>query len=102
LTALPALHLMSLSFALFLIGLIGVLVRKNLLFILLGIEIMINGVAVLLVGAGAKWHQADGQIMLIFLLVIAAVEVSIGLALLVQIFRKNPNLDPDQLVELKD
>lgn len=97
----PTMHLIAISLALFLIGLVGILTRRNLLFILIGVEIMLNGVALLFVGAGAKWSQADGQIMVLFLMVMAAVEVGIGLALFVKVHRTHPSLNPDLMQELK-
>lgn len=97
----PITHLLGVSAVLFLIGLTGIMARRNLLFILISIEIMLNGVAVLLVGAGARWSSADGQILVLFLFVTAAVEVGIGLALFLQVHRTNPNLDADSLQELK-
>ncbi len=97
----PTMHLVGISIALFLIGLVGILARRNLLFILISVEIMLNGVALLFVGASAKWSQADGQIMVLFLMVMAAIEVSIGLALFLSVYRQHATLDPDALQELK-
>lgn len=97
----PDAHIIALSVGLFLIGVVGIVARKNLLFILISIEIMLNGVALLLIAAGAKWAQADGQIMFFFLLVMAGVEVGIGLALFLQIYHKNPTLNADDLRELR-
>lgn len=97
----PDTHIIAVSLALFLVGIAGIVARKNLLFILIGIEIMLNGVAVLLIAAGAKWGQADGQIMYFFLLVMAGVEVGIGLALFLRIHRTHPTLNADELQEMK-
>ena len=97
----PIGHLIAVSLALFLIGVIGILSRRNLIFILISVEIMLNGVALIFVGAGAKWSQADGQIMVLFLLVMAAIEVAIGLALILRVYRQNASLDPDILQELR-
>lgn len=91
---------MTLSIALFLIGLAGILTRRNLLFILISVEILLNGVALLFIAAGAKWGEPDGQIMVLFLLVMAAIEVGIGLALFLQVHRRHHSLDPDDLTEL--
>jgi len=98
---LPTAHLLGISLSLFFIGMIGILTRRNLIFILISVEIMLNGVALLLVGASAKWAQADGQIMVLFLMVMAAIEVGLGLALFLSIHQRNPKLDPDALAELK-
>jgi NADH-quinone oxidoreductase subunit K len=80
---------------LFVLGLIGVLVRRNILFILLSIEIMLNAAGLAFVVAGARWGQADGQVMFIFILTMAAAEVSVGLALLLQLYRYMQTLDAD-------
>lgn len=97
----PETHVIAISLTLFLIGLAGIIARKNLLFILIGVEIMLNGVALLLIAAGAKWAQADGQIMFFFLLVMAGVEVGIGLALFLQIHKAHPTLSADELQEMR-
>jgi NADH-quinone oxidoreductase subunit K len=80
---------------LFVLGLIGVLVRRNILFMLLSIEIMLNAAGLAFVVAGARWGQADGQVMFIFILTMAAAEVSVGLALLLQLYRYMQTLDAD-------
>jgi NADH-quinone oxidoreductase subunit K len=80
---------------LFILGLAGVLVRRNVLFILLSIEIMLNAAGLAFVAAGARWGQADGQVMFIFILTMAAAEVSVGLALLLQLYRHMQTLDAD-------
>lgn len=100
-SSLPTSHLLGLSLAFFFIGLVGIITRRNLLFILIGVEIMVNGIALLFVGAGAKWGQPEGQLMVLLILVMAAIEVGIGLALFLRIHRTNPSLDPDALQELK-
>lgn len=97
----PMTHIIALSLALFLIGLVGIMTRRNLLFILIGVEILLNGVALLFIAAGAKWGDADGQIMVLFLMVMAAVEVGIGLALFLKVYKRHHSLDPDLLRELK-
>ena len=65
----------------------GVLVRRNILFILLSIEIMLNAAGLAFVAAGARWGQPDGQVMFIFILTMAAAEVSVGLALVLQLYQ---------------
>lgn len=77
-----------LAAVLFCLGLLGVLLRRNALFILLCLEIMFNAAAVAFIAAGARWGQADGQILFLLVLVITAAEVAIGLALLLLIFRQ--------------
>ena len=83
---------------LFALGLVGVIVRRNLLFILLCVEIMLNAAGLAFVVAGARWGQPDGQVMFIFLLTMAAAEVAVGLALLLLHFSRAKSLDADSMV----
>jgi NADH-quinone oxidoreductase subunit K len=87
---------------LFALGLVGVLVRRNLLFILLCVEVMLNAAGLAFVVAGARWHQADGQVMFIFLLAMAAAEVAVGLALLILHFGRRRTLDADSMTSGED
>jgi NADH-quinone oxidoreductase subunit K len=87
---------------LFLTGLAGFLVRRNIIFMLLSIEIMLNSAALLFVIAGSKWLQADGQVMFIFVLTVSAAEVSVGLALILQMYHHFRTLDADALNKLHD
>jgi NADH-quinone oxidoreductase subunit K len=86
---------------LFAIGAIGLLVRRNLLFVLMSIEIMLNAAGLAFVAAGARWAQADGQVMFIFILAMAASEVSVGLALVLQLYHQNQSLDADAASEMR-
>lgn len=90
------------AFILFLIGLIGVLTRRNLLFILMSVEIMLNSAGLAFIVVGAHWMQTDGQIMFLFILVMAAAEVALGLALVLQMHRKYKTVDAEVLDLLKD
>ncbi|MBW7839957.1 MAG: NADH-quinone oxidoreductase subunit NuoK [Chitinophagaceae bacterium] len=87
---------------LFLTGLVGVITRRNILFMLMSIEIMFNAAGLAFVLAGAHNGQADGQVMLIFILAMAAAEVAVGLALIIQMHRKYNSVDTDVLSELRD
>ncbi len=87
--------------ALFALGLAGVLLRRNLLFMLLSIEIMLNAAGVAFVVAGAKWQEADGQVMFFFILAIAAAEVSVGLAILLQMYHRFKTLDTDAVSRMR-
>ncbi|HJZ40555.1 MAG TPA: NADH-quinone oxidoreductase subunit NuoK [Bacteroidales bacterium] len=87
---------------LFLMGLIGLLVRRNVIFILMSIEIMFNSAGMVFVIAGSYWAQVDGQVMFIFMLTVTAAEVSVGLALILQMFHHFKTLDADKLSNLKD
>ena len=80
---------------LFILGLTGVLVRRNVLLMLLSIEIMLNAAGLAFVAASARWGQPDGQVMFIFILTMAAAEVSVGLALILQLHRHLKTLDAD-------
>src|ERR1044071_1896587 len=91
----PMEHGLLLAGALFALGLVGLLVRRNVLFMLMSVEIMMNAAALAFVMAGARWGKPDGQIMFIFILTLAASEASVGLALLLQIFRRFQTLDID-------
>lgn len=87
---------------LFVLGLVGVLTRKNIIFILISLEIMLNAAGMAFVAAGARWGQPDGQVMFLFILAMAAAEVSVGLALILQAYHQHKTLDIDQLTALKD
>jgi NADH-quinone oxidoreductase subunit K len=65
------------------------------IFILLSLEIMLNATGVAFIAAGSRWGQPDGQIMFLFILAMAASEVSIGLALVLRLFHRYGNLDAD-------
>jgi NADH-quinone oxidoreductase subunit K len=91
-----------LSGILFFLGLLGVMVRRNIVFMLMSVEIMLNASGLAFVLAGSHWMQADGQVMFIFILTMAAAEVSIGLALILQMFKHYKTLDTDTMNKLKD
>ena len=86
---------------LFALGLIGVLIRRNIIVILMSLEVMLNAAGLAFVVAGARWQQADGQVMFIFILVMAAAEVAVGLALTLQFFRCFRTLDADAAARMK-
>jgi NADH-quinone oxidoreductase subunit K len=87
---------------LFLLGLIGLLIRRNMIFMLMSIEIMFNSAGLVFIIAGTHWKQPDGQVMFIFILAVTAVEVAIGLALLLQVYHHFKTLDADSINKLKD
>jgi NADH-quinone oxidoreductase subunit K len=86
---------------LFSLGLTSLLVRRNLLFILMSLEVMLNAAGLAFVVAGSRWHQADGQVVFLFILAVAAAEVAVGLALVFQIYRHFGSLDVDKLGEMR-
>jgi len=83
--------------ALFALGLVGLMLRRNLLLVLLCVEIMLNAAGLAFVVAGARWGQPDGQVMFIFLLTMAAAEVAVGLALLLLHSSRAKSLDADAM-----
>jgi len=94
-------HGLMLAALLFALGLIGVLVRRNVIFILMSIEIMLNAAGLAFVVAGSRWAQADGQVMFVFILAVAAAEVSVGLALVLQLYRRLQTLDVDAASKMR-
>jgi len=97
----PVDHALILSAILFTVGLTGVLVRRSILFILLSIEIMLNAAGLAFVASGARWGQPDGQVMFMVILAVAAAEVSVGLAFVLQMFRQFGTLDADALNQMR-
>ena len=93
--AVPMTHGLIVAGVLFSLGLLGVLVRRNIIFILMSIEVMLNAAGLAFVVAGARWGQADGQIMFLFILTMAAAEVAVGLTLVVQLYHRIGTLDAD-------
>ena len=94
-------HGLILAAILFVLGLIGVLARRNIVFMLMSVEIMLNAVGLAFVVAGARWGQVDGQIMFLFILTMAAAEVSVGLALVLQMYHSFKTLDTDVISKMK-
>ena len=94
-------HYLILSGILFGIGLLGILVRRNILLILLSIELMLNAANLTLIAASAMHGDARGQLTAFFVMVIAAAEVTIGLAITVLLFRKQESVDTDEIRSLK-
>ena len=91
----PLNHVLLLSALLFTLGMFCTLARRNLIMMLLGIEVMLNAAAVAFVGASLHWQQMEGQAIVIFILAVAATEVSIGLAAILVIYRRTGSIDPD-------
>jgi NADH-quinone oxidoreductase subunit K len=98
---LPVAHGLILAAVLFALGLIGVLARRNLIFILLSLEVMLNAAGLAFIVAGSRWQQPDGQILFLFILAVAAAEVSIGLALLLLFQRRHRSLNVDAASEMR-
>jgi NADH-quinone oxidoreductase subunit K len=100
-TALTMEHGLMVASVLFALGLFGLLARRNVIFVLMSLEIMMNASALAFVSAGARWVQPDGQIMFILILSLAASEVAVGLALVLQVYRRYVSLDTDALSTMK-
>ena len=97
----PFNHVLILAGLLFLMGIFCVLVRRSLIMILLGVEIMLNAAAIMLVGASLLWQNLDGQAIVLFVFAIAAAEVSVGLALIIWAYRQSGSVDPENYNLLK-
>ena len=92
---------LALSMALLVLGLIGVMRRRNPLMLLLSVELMLNAGNVALNGFSREWNDPSGQVFALVVMVVAAAEVVIGLGLVVAIFRNRSNLDVDELSSMK-
>ena len=90
----PFSHVLALSGILFVLGIFCAVARRNLIMIVLGIEIMLNAASIAFVGATLRWQNLEGQSFVLFILAVAASEVSIGLAILVYAFRRTGSFDP--------
>ncbi len=97
----PMSYSLLLAATLFALGLAGVLVRRNAVFVLMSIEVMLNAAGLAFVTAGARWSQADGQVMFLLILATAGAEVSVGLALVLQLYRRFRTLDVDAASEMR-
>ncbi|URJ33136.1 NADH-quinone oxidoreductase subunit NuoK [Candidatus Blochmannia vicinus] len=93
----PLSHGLSLSIILFVLGLVGLIIRRNMLFILLGLEIMMNAAASAFVVVGSYLGQSDGQVIYILVITLAASEAAISLALLLQLYRRYHTLQIDKI-----
>ena len=94
-------HYLMLSGLLFAIGTAGVFLRKNLITVLLSIEIMLNAVNLTFVAVGRYLGSVDGQIITFFVMTVAAAEAAVGLALVIALFRHRETLSPDAFTSLK-
>ncbi len=97
----PLGSVLAVAAALFVLGLAGLLARRNILFMLMSLEVMINAAGLVFVAAGARWGQPDGQVVFLFILAMAAAEVSVGLALILQLHRHFKTLDSNAASTMK-
>ncbi|BCR03380.1 NADH-quinone oxidoreductase subunit K 2 [Desulfuromonas versatilis] len=96
----PLSHVLAFAGAMFFMGLACVLTRRNLIMILIGVEIMINGAGLALVGGSAFWQQVDGQVLVILLMALTSAEVSISLAMVVYLQRSRGTLNANRFKEM--
>ena len=97
----PVNYYIILSAILFTIGVVGVLIRRNALIIFMSIELMLNGANLAFVAFGSVIRNFSGQIFVFFVIAVAAAEVAVGLALIVEIFKSKRSIDVDQMSSLK-
>lgn len=95
-------HYILLSTILFSIGILGVLFRRNILIIMMSVELMLNAVNLMLVAFSAYWNDAAAQVFVFFVMVVAAAEVAVGLAILVMVYRNTRSTDIGELNRLKN
>lgn len=97
----PLEHGLILAAVLMVLGLTGVMIRRNIVFVLMSLEVMMNSAALAFVLAGSRWAQPDGQIMFILILTLAAAEASVGLAIVFLLYRRFHNVDIDAASEMR-
>jgi len=97
----PLSHYLIVSATMFTIGAAGVFMRRNLITILLSIEIMLNAVNLSFVAFGRYQGNVDGQIITFFVMTVAAAEAAVGLAIVIALFRHKESLNPDAFTSLK-
>lgn len=100
-TIVPYGHVFALAGILFSLGLVCALGRRNLIMTLIGIEVMMNGAGMAFLGAALRWQSLEGQVFVLFLIAVAAAEVSVGLALIMNAYRRSGSTDPDRYRTLK-
>jgi NADH-quinone oxidoreductase subunit K len=94
-------HVIVLATVLFLMGAVCSIVRRNLIMILIGVEVMLNAAGIVLVGASLHWNQLDGQAFVLFIMGVAAAEISVGLALIVYLQARTGSIKADSYSVMK-
>jgi NADH-quinone oxidoreductase subunit K len=94
-------HYLAVSMALFCLGLLGVILRRNLLVIYMSLELMLNAANLALVSFSRFNDKLDGQVLVFFIITVAAAEVSVGLALIVALYRKRQSAHVEDLTSMK-
>ncbi len=95
-SAVPVEHGLALAAILFALGLAGLMFRRNMLFVLMSLEVMLNAAALAFIVGGTAWGQAEGQAMFLLVITLAAAEASVGLALMIQLYHRFRTLDVDE------
>ena len=98
----PTTHFLALAAVLFALGLLGAIVRRNLLIVMMSIELMLNAVNLTLVAFARAWGQTAGQGMAFFIIALAAAEAAVGLAIVVAVFRTRRTVNVDELNLMKN
>jgi NADH:ubiquinone oxidoreductase subunit K len=99
--AISSTHYMLLSATLFMIGVFGVLTRRNIIIIFMSIELILNAVNINLMAFSLEWRNSVGQVFTLFVIAVAAAEAAVGLALVIALFRHRESLNPDAFTSLK-
>ncbi len=94
-------HALIVAMILFVLGLAGLLARRNIVYMLLSIEIMLNAASLAFIAAGSRWAAPDGQVMFFFILAFAAAEASVALAILLQLSDRFRTVDADAVSEMR-
>jgi NADH-quinone oxidoreductase subunit K len=97
----PLTYMMSLSAIIFAIGVAGVIIRRNILVMFMSIELMLNAVNLSFVTFAHQWHQVKGQIFVFFVMMVAAAEAAVGLAIIIAVFRARATLAVDRIDLMK-
>src|SRR5437763_3858108 len=95
--AVPVEYFVLLSAVLFIMGVLGVLIRRNAIMIFMSVELMLNSANLALVAFARQWGEVNGQLIVFFVITVAAAEVAVGLALIVAIFKTTQTIDIDEL-----
>jgi len=96
----PVEHVVALAIALFVIGVLGVLLRRNLIVMLMSVELMLNASNLLFIVFSERWASSRGHTIAFFVMAVAAAEAAVGLAILIGVFRTHNTTDVDELHDL--
>ncbi|GBO86681.1 NADH-quinone oxidoreductase subunit NuoK [Marinobacter salsuginis] len=97
----PMEHGLILAAILFVLGLAGLMLRRNMLFVLMSLEVMLNAAALAFVVGATAWNQPDGQAMFLLVITLAAAEAAVGLALMIQLFQRVRSLNLDLVSRMR-